>query len=235
MSPPSTGRPAAAAEEIKNPRKTIPKSIIMALALSTVVYILVGVVTVGIIPYNELAASASPLADAVDYGIHLHWLKIFVSFAAILATTSVLLTTLIGVSRVSFAMARDKSLPKIFTRIHKKFGTPYGAILVTGIVAAILPFFGSLKEIANVTNFGSLFVYAMVNLSGLLLIWSEKKKKGTIESSKGHWLKKSVFFAVPFLGMLSCIGLMFFLNVSAWTIGLAWILLGVIYYLARRG
>jgi APA family basic amino acid/polyamine antiporter len=83
------GRPATAAGEIKNPRKTIPRSIILALTLSTIVYILVGIISVGLIPYQNLATSSSPIADAVEYGIKIHWLKLFVSFTAIVATLSV--------------------------------------------------------------------------------------------------------------------------------------------------
>ena len=168
------GRPATAAEEIKNPRKTVPRSIILALALSTIIYILVGIVSVGLIPYQKLASSGSPIADAVEYGIKIYWLKLFVSFAAIAATLSVLLTTLIGVSRVSFAMARDEALPKFFSKIHEKFGTPYMAILITGVVTAVLPLFGSLKQTASVTNFGSLLVYAIVNLSFIMLLKKNK-------------------------------------------------------------
>jgi basic amino acid/polyamine antiporter, APA family len=81
-----------------------------------------------------------------------------VSFAAIVATISVLLTTVIGVSRVSFAMARDDLLPRFLSKIHEKFATPYFAILVAGVAMALLPTFSGLKETANVTNFGSLIV-----------------------------------------------------------------------------
>ncbi len=223
------GRPSSAAEEIKDPKKTVPNSIILALLLSAVIYVLVGIVTVGLIPYQQMAASASPIADAVDYGIKISWLKVLVSFAAIIATMSVLLTTLIGVSRVSFAMARNNSLPQIFNRIHKKFKTPYAAVLITGFVAAVLPFFGSLKQIATVTNFGSLFAYAMVNLSAIMLLRKEKVR------FKDHPVKKTIHVLVPLLGFISCVGLTFYLDLTAWIIGTAWILVGAAYYLFRRG
>jgi APA family basic amino acid/polyamine antiporter len=77
------------------------RSIILSLILSAIVYVWVRIVSIGLIPYQELAASRSPLADATEYGIAIHWSRLFVSFAAIVATVSVLLTTLIGVSRVS--------------------------------------------------------------------------------------------------------------------------------------
>lgn len=218
------GRPATAAEEIENPKKTVPHSIILSLILSTIVYILVGIVSVGLIPYQKLASSGSPITDAVEYGIKIYWLKLFVSFAAIIATLSVLLTTLIGVSRVSFAMARDKALPKFLNKIHRKFGTPYIAIIITGIITAILPIFGSLKQMASVTNFGSLFVYAMVNFSAIMLLKKEIKSK----------VKNFFYIVISFLGLISCITLLFFLNFESWLIGISWITIGVIYFIFNK-
>jgi APA family basic amino acid/polyamine antiporter len=218
------GRPSTAAEEIKDPERTIPRSIILSLALSTVVYILVGIVSVGLMPYQRLASSGSPISDAVAYGIKLYWLQLFVSFAAIVATVSVELTTLIGVSRVSFAMARDGALPSFFSRIHGRFGTPHIAVLVTGIITAILPLFGSLKQTATVTNFGSLFVYALVNLSAIMLLRKENEKGA----------KKPFHILISFLGMISCIALLFFLNLEAWLIGASWIAVGAIYFTIKN-
>jgi APA family basic amino acid/polyamine antiporter len=218
------GRPATAAEEIKNPRKTVPLSIILALTLSTIIYILVGIISVGLISYKNLATSGSPIADAVEYGIKMHWLKLFISFAAIVATLSVLLTTLIGVSRVTFAMSRDKSLPKFLNKINSKFRTPYVAIILTGLITAILPIFGSIKQIASVTNFGALFVYSMVNLSAIALFRKRIKQV----------FKKLVYTLISLLGLISCIALLFFLNFETWLIGITWIAIGVIYFLLQK-
>ena len=214
------GRPTTATEEIKDPETTVPRSIILSLALSTIVYILVGVISVGLIPYQELSASGSPLADAAEYGIKTHWLGLFVSFAAIIATISVILTTLIGVSRVSFAMARDKDLPTFLCRIHKKYYTPYLAVFITGIVTAILPIFSGLKQAASVTNFGSLFVYGMVNLSAIMLSKNESRPR----------VKEFLYIGIPLLGLFSCVALLLFLNLQAWLIGFIWIIVGIIYY-----
>jgi len=218
------GRAATAAGEIKNPKKTIPRSIILALALSTIVYILVGIVSIGLMSYQELASSSSPIADAVEYGIKIYWLKLFVSFAAIVATISVLLTTLIGVSRVSFAMAKNRDLPKMFSKIHAKFSTPYIAILITGAIMAMLPLFANLKQTASLTNFGSLFVYAIVNLSAIMLLKKEIKQKP----------KKLLSMLISLLGMISCITLLFFLNFESWLIGSFIIIIGIFYFIMKR-
>ena len=216
------GRPATAAEEIKDPKHTVPRSIVLALVLSSVVYILVGIVSTGLIPYQKVANSGSPITDAIEYGIKIYWLKIFVSFAAIVATISVLLTTIIGVSRVSFAMARDNLLPKIFSKMHKKFSTPYLAILVTGIIMAILPLFGNIKQTANVTNFGSLLVYAIVNLTAIILILKDPQKF------------RRYLMIIPVLGLISCSALLYFLSQISWMIGIFWTAVGCVYYVIIR-
>ncbi len=218
------GRPASAAEEIKDPRHTVPRSIVIALILSSIVYILVGIVSVGLVPYQKLANSGSPLTDAVDYGIKIYWLKLFVSFAAIVATISVLLTTIIGVSRVSYAMGKDKLLPSLFSKMHKKYSTPYLGIIIIGITMAVLPLFGNLQQTANVTNFGSLLGYGIVNLSAILMV-----KKEHIRMSR-HLLH----LIIPSLGLISCMALLYFLSISSWIIGISWTLGGLLYYVLLR-
>lgn len=213
------GRPTTAAEEIKDPRKTIPRSIVLAMILSSAIYIMVGIISIGLIPYQNLAHSGSPLADAVDYGIGITWLKLFVSFAAIAATLSVLLTTIIGVSRVSFAMSKDGYLPKILKKIHKKFNTPYLAVLIIGIIMAALPLIGTLKQTANVTNFASLVAYAIVNLSAIMMF-----------KRSGMKTKNIFYMAISLLGLLSCLALLFFLSSLSWEIGIIWIVSGVVYF-----
>jgi APA family basic amino acid/polyamine antiporter len=220
------GRPATAAEEIKDPTRTIPRSIVLSLVLSSIVYILVGIVSIGLIPYQDLANSGSPLSDAISHGTNIPWLKVFVSFAAIVATVSVLLTTVIGVSRVSFAMARDGLLPKFMSKTHNRFATPYLAVLVSGVVMAILPMISGLKQIANVTNFGSLTAYALVNLCAIILVKRESIKKITKRSL--------VRLAISSIGLVSCVSLLYFLSPQSWLIGFSWIAIGILYFMLKR-
>jgi APA family basic amino acid/polyamine antiporter len=220
------GRAATASEEIKDPERTVPRSVALSLILSSMVYILVGIVSVGLVPYQELGNSGSPLSDAVAHGIKLEWLNIFVSFAAIVATVSVLLTAVIGVSRVSFAMARDGLLPRFLSKTHEKFATPYLSILAAGAVMATLPVISGLKETANATNFGSLVVYALVNLCAIILV--VKKENDTSRA------RKFAYVVIPALGLISCITLLYFLSPLSWLIGVSWILVGTIYFAKRR-
>ena len=214
------GRATTAAEETIDPTRTIPRSVVVSLALSGVIYLLVGFVAVGLIPYQQLAATNSPIADAAANGIKLVWLKSVVSFAAVAATTSVLLTTMIGVSRVAFAMGRDGSLPSVLSKVHAKFGTPYVAVLSAGAIMAVLPLLGGLRQVASVTNFGSLAVYAMVNIAAVVLIVRQR----------GSAVKR----IAGLVGACSCLGLMAFLDAAAWLIGCAWLILGIVWYLSQR-
>ena len=212
------GRPTTTAEEIKNPRRTVPLSVGLALGISFLTYLLVGFTLVGLEPYQQLANSGSPLADAIDYGIKIYWLKVFISFAAIAATLSVLLTTLIGVSRVTFAMARDGYLPKYLSKVHWKYGTPYRAVLITGLFMSFLPLVVNISQSANITNFCSLLVYALVNLSAIFM-WKKSKKK-----------HEKLFLFISLLGLISCVILMFFLSWLSWLVGIIWLLIGLFYY-----
>ncbi len=119
-------------------KKNIPLAIILALGISTVVYMLVSFTAVGLVVYKELASSGSPLADAASsVGRNLTY---FVSVGALVATLSVLLTTLLGLSRISFAMARERDLPQLFTKLDKR-ATPCYTVFVFGFIMTILSLF----------------------------------------------------------------------------------------------
>jgi APA family basic amino acid/polyamine antiporter len=197
-------------EEVKNPRKTIPLAIILALGISTVIYILVSFTAVGIIGYKELAASGSPLADAAmsesKNAANL------ISVGALAATLSVLLTTLLGLSRISFAMAKNRDLPSWFAKLHPVRATPYNTILVFGLIMTIFAAFTDLMRAIAISNFASLLYYAIANYAALKL---EKPLYSRL---------------IPVIGLITCVLLLFFLTRDAWIIGSIVLLSGVIYY-----
>lgn len=200
-------------EEVKNPRKTIPLAIILALCISTVIYMLVSFTAIGIVGYRELAASGSPLADAAM--AESKNAASLISIGAIAATLSVLLTTLFGLSRLSFAMARNCDLPKLFTNLHPKRATPYNTILVFGMIMAFFAAFTDILRAASISNFASLLYYAIVNYAALKM---EKPMYPRF---------------VPALGLITCLSLLLFLARDAWIIGSVVLLAGTIYYMIR--
>jgi len=200
------------AEEVKDASRTIPRAIILALAVSTVLYVLIGFVAVGLIGWQRLAASGSPLADAISTTENS--MAVFVlSLGAMIATASVLLTTILGVSRMAFAMSRNNQLPRFLSQIHPRFQTPHRAILITGLLSSALVF-GDFSRIVAVGTFTLLFHHALVNLSAIKL--------------KTENRRYPIFISV--LGFLLCLILLVFLSTDAWIIGIAGLITGSAYY-----
>jgi APA family basic amino acid/polyamine antiporter len=200
------------AEEVKDASRTIPRAIILALTISTVLYVLIGFVAIGLVGWQRLAASGSPLADAISASGNS--MAVFVlSLGAMIATASVLLTTILGVSRMTFAMSRNKQLPMFLSRIHPRFQTPHYAILITGLLSSALVF-GDFSRIVAVGTFALLFHHALVNLSAIRL--------------KTENRRYPIFVSV--LGFLLCLTLLVFLSSDAWVIGISGLIVGSFYY-----
>ncbi len=196
-------------EEVKEPKKNIPRAIILALVVSTVVYMLVSFTAIGLVGYKELASSGSPLADAAK-SVSAN-LTYFVSIGALVATFSVLLTTLLGLSRISFAMSSESDLPRFFSRLDER-STPYYTVLVFGFTMAILATFSNLLQAIALANFGSLLYYLLANYAALKL---EKRVYPRI---------------IPVLGIITCMVLLVFLTWDAWIRGCIVLFAGCVYY-----
>lgn len=195
---------------MKNPRKTIPLAILLAIGISTLIYMLVSFVAIGLVGYHELAASGSPLADAARF--ESKNAVTLISLGAIVATLSVLLTTLLGLSRISFAMARNHDLPSFFAKLHPKRATPYNTILVFGLVMTVFAAFTDILRTASISNFAMLLYYAIANYAALRI---EKPVYPRI---------------IPVLGLITSIMLLFFLAREAWIIGGIALLSGIVFY-----
>jgi APA family basic amino acid/polyamine antiporter len=211
-------RVTVVAEEVKDASRTIPRAIILSLIISTVLYMFIGFVAVGLVGSQSLAASGSPLAGAI--GVTGNSLAVFVvSLGAMIATASVLLMSILGVSRMSFAMARNGQLPTFLSRIHPRFQTPYYAILITGLLSSVLVF-GGFSRIVAVGTFSLLFHHAFVNLAAIRL-GAEKRRYPVFVSVLG------------FLFCLTLLAFLAFLSSDAWIIGIAGLLVGSLYFAVR--
>jgi APA family basic amino acid/polyamine antiporter len=217
------GRIATLGEEVKNPQRTLPLSILLALTISVIIYILTGFTATGLQDYKILAQSGSPLASAAAATGN-SALVAAVSIGALIATTSVLLTNLIGLSRVSFAMARDGVLPKTAAKTSSKFGTPYISILVTGAMTALLLLFFDIRQTVAMTSFGILSTHVIVNLSAMRL----RKKMPNSTTFKAPF-----YPLIPVLGILSCITLMFSLPEESWIAAIVIVASGAAFQFLR--
>ena len=160
-----------AAEETKNPQKSLPLGLIGSLAICIVLYIVLGVILTGIVPFAELAgdnAINAPIAYALAR-IGIPWGAFIVSIGALCGMTSVILVMLFGQSRIFFAMSRDGLLPAFFSEVSEKTRTPVKVILVTGILTACVAGFFPLAIVAELVNMGTLMAFAIVAIGILLL------------------------------------------------------------------
>jgi len=211
------GRVAAISEEVKDPEKNVPLSIMLALGISLVIYLLVSFIAIGVSGYGRLSVSGSPLADAMR--ITGNGLAVFVvSLGAIVATASVLITTILGGSRIPFAMARNKQFPGFMTRIHPGFGTPYISILLIGLVMSALAFLGELKQVASVASFSIISVHVLVNYAAM------------VASRKGAKFRIPLHPIPPLLGIASCALLALSLLPEVWIVESIVLVAGIAFY-----
>jgi APA family basic amino acid/polyamine antiporter len=211
---------STAAEETKNPQRNMPIGILGGLAVCTLIYVIVGIVATGIVPYQQLRA-ADPLATALQLaGLPIaSW---FVAFGAVVSLTAVLLVFQYGQPRIFLAMARDGLLPQWATRIHPRFRTPHITTVLTGIVVAAGSLFADENEIYDLTNIGTLFAFTIVCIGVLVLRYKEPERERP--------------FRVPFVwgvalaGAGACIYTMKGLPTHAWERFGIWLALGILIY-----
>jgi APA family basic amino acid/polyamine antiporter len=213
---------STAAQEAKNPQKDMPYGILVSLVICTVLYILVGLVMTGIVPYPELN-DAAPVAVAVNKaGSGLIWLRYPVKIGAIAGLSSVILVMLMGQPRVFYSMARDGLLPAAFGKIHPKFKTPYVTTIVTGIIAAIVSGLFPIGLLGELVSIGTLLAFTIVCGGVLVLRYREPDLKRPF---------KTPFFPyVPILGMITSLGVMASLPRDTWFRLIIWMVIGIVIY-----
>jgi APA family basic amino acid/polyamine antiporter len=148
------------AEECKNPQRDLPRGMLYALLICTVLYVLLALVLTGMVSYTELNVG-DPLALIFEArGMPI--IAGIVAVSAIIATASVLLVFQMGQPRIWLSMSRDGLLPKIFSRIHPRFKTPSFSTILTGIVVAVPALFLNLDVVISLTSIGTLFAFVLV-------------------------------------------------------------------------
>jgi len=206
-------RVAVVAEEIRHPRRVVPRAVGLAVVISAALYVMVGLAALGLVPARALAGTPSPLARAIA-SVGNPAFAYIVSIGALFATAGVLLTAILGVSRMAYAMARDGDLPVALSRLHPRYGTPHVAIVIVGLLTTILVLTGGLAQVIAVSTFASLFYYALTNAAALRLKESDA------------WY--------PSLGLAACLLMLVVVPRQALAAGIASLVLGMAYRLIRR-
>jgi APA family basic amino acid/polyamine antiporter len=211
---------STAAEETKNPQRNMPRGILGGLAICTAIYVIVGIVATGLVPYEELR-SADPLTRALQVA-GLETASWIVAFGAVVSLTAVLLVFQYGQPRIFFAMARDGLLPKWAAKVHGKSRIPHVTTLWTGIVVAVGALFADENEIYDLTNIGTLSAFAIVCIGVLVL--------RRIDPSRLRPFRVPLVWGVTLGGAAACIYVMAGLPTRAWARFGIWMVLGMILY-----
>lgn len=211
------------AEEVKDPEKNVPRSLILAFLICTILYIGVAVVEVGLVNWKIIGTSNAPLELALGVATNNIYLLKFVSISALFATASATMASILGGSRAVFSMARQGVIPGMLARISKN-GVPNFAVLISGAAIAliIIATKGNLELIASIFNFGTLMTFFFINMSLLQL------RKKIPEANRTF--KVPFYPVVPILGVISCFGLVFYLKANAIIAASVWIVIGLIAY-----
>jgi basic amino acid/polyamine antiporter, APA family len=211
---------STAAEETKNPQRNMPIGILAGLAICTVIYVVVGLVATGIVPYTQLKA-ADPLARALELaGLPIaSW---FVAFGAVVSLTAVLLVFQYGQPRIFLAMARDGLLPSWAAKIHPKYRTPHVTTVITGLIVAAGAMVADENEIYDLTNIGTLFAFAIVCIGVLVLRVKEPERPRPF--------RVPAIWFVSIAGAAACIFTMKGLPIHAWERFGIWLLVGLALY-----
>ncbi|OGI23583.1 MAG: hypothetical protein A2287_04665 [Candidatus Melainabacteria bacterium RIFOXYA12_FULL_32_12] len=211
---------STAAEEAKNPEKSLPIATITSLAVCTLVYIAVVAVLTGMVPINQIDIKA-PIAAAMS-SVGMSWIAGFISIGAIAGLTSVLLVMQLGTSRILFAMSRDKLIPKKLAKIHPEFGTPYLITLVLGGICMVGSLFIDIAQAAQLCSMSILTAFTLISFEILVL----RVKRPDLHRP----------FKVPFaiitcpLAMLACSGLIWTNPIQTKVMYLACLAVGLIIY-----
>jgi APA family basic amino acid/polyamine antiporter len=189
---------STAGAESRNPAKDMPIGILGSLIICTILYILTSAVLVGIVPYTDLNDPA-PIAKAVNQ-IGLPWFAVLVKIGAIAGLSSVMLVLLYGQTRIFYTMARDGLIPPVFAKVHPKFKTPWINTLLVGVLACGFAGFMGLDALANLTNVGTLFAFAIVCATVVYLRYAHPKMRRPF--------KTPLFPFTPVLGAIMCLFLL---------------------------
>lgn len=157
-------RVATLGEEVREPERTIPRAIMITIGSTLLLYRAVAVVAIGTSGADALAATAAPLAVAAR-AAHGEGLALVVAAGGVAAMLGVVLSQVLGLSRMTFAMARRGDLPSALERVHPRYGVPHRAMVLVGVVAIAVTLTGSLKGVAEAAAFTILIYYGLANLA----------------------------------------------------------------------
>jgi APA family basic amino acid/polyamine antiporter len=212
---------STAAEECKDPRRDLPRGIIATLVICTILYVAVVVVLTGLVPWQLLIDDAAPVVNTMKR-LHFGGIVLVVLLGALMGMISSLLVFQLGQARVWFAMSRDGLLPSIFSRVHPRYRTPDFSTWVAGFVVGIPAGLLDIGTLADLSNIGTLFAFALVAAGVLILRYREPERPRSFRVPGGP--------IVPIMTILTCLLLMAGLPITNWIRFFSWLVIGLFVY-----
>jgi len=212
---------STAAEECKRPQRDLPIGIIATLVICTILYISVVVVLTGLVPWQTLVDDAAPVVNTLKK-LHFGTVRLIVLLGALTGMISSLLVFQLGQARVWFAMSRDGLLPKIFSRVHPRFCTPDFSTWIAGFVVGIPAGLLDIGTLADLSNIGTLFAFALVAGGVLILRYREPNRHRAFKAPGGP--------LAPIITILTCLLLMAGLPITNWIRFFVWLAIGLVIY-----
>lgn len=213
---------STAGEEAKNPKKDLPRAIMLSLGIVTILYVLVAFVAVGAMPWQDFKGTEAALAQIMtDVTGHSFW-GVVLAAGAVVAIASVVFAVLYGQTRILFAMSRDGLVPKAFAKVDAKTGVPRVNVLIVSLFCGALAAFIPLGELANATSIGTLFAFALVNVAVVILRRTKPDMPRTF--------KVALFPVTPILGFIACGYMMYSLPIATWVAFGVWMAVGLVVY-----
>ncbi|WP_431784222.1 amino acid permease [Streptomyces chumphonensis] len=213
---------STAGEEAKNPQRDLPRAIMLSLLIVTALYVMVAAVAVGAVPWESFEGSEAALAGVLSDVTGQDFWATILAAGAVVAIASVVLAVLYGQTRILFAMSRDGLVPRVFSKVHPRTGTPRAnTFLVSafcGLLAAAIP----LGELANATSIGTLFAFGLVNVAVIVL------RRTRPDMPRGFRVPLSPL--VPLLGLGFCLYNMLNLPAVTWLVFGLWMAAGLVFY-----
>jgi APA family basic amino acid/polyamine antiporter len=216
---------STAAEEAKDPARDMPFGIIMSLIICTVLYIALSLVLTGIAPWQQLG-TPEPMITALQFaegppGL-LTFSRFIIALGAVAAMGSVLLVFQLGQPRIFYSMARDGLLPKVFSKVHPRFRTPYVGTIITGTFVATFAAFANIAEVVDLTNIGTLFAFVLVSAGVIFLRRTEPDRPRPFRVPGVPY--------TPIISILACLYLMLQLPAVTWIRFGIWLAIGLVFY-----
>lgn len=220
---------ANVAEEVKKPKRTLPRAVILSVVISGIIYILVALASVRVVNWQELGLSAAPMADIASKAFGEKG-SILLSSIALFATTNTVLITLVAGARIFYGMAKGGAFPSKFGIVHSKTKTPWIAVLCIMVASAAFTLIGDIVIVANITVFAIVITFAMINLAVIVLRYTEPD----IERPFRIPLNIKRFPILPLFGIGITIYMMLQFELEVVAVGVAIMGIGALVYLAYQ-